>query len=63
MVASQAVIDDSGSEPQSRIFVLAGFVCTPNGWENFKSEWQAVLDQTPRWQAGSTDLPTGPSLV
>ena len=54
MVASQAVIDDSGSEPQSRNFVLAGFVCTPKGWENFKPEWQA-LGMDHGWRADGLD--------
>jgi Protein of unknown function (DUF3800) len=48
MVTPQAAIDDSGSEPQSRIFVLAGFVSTPEGWANFAPEWQAVLDESPK---------------
>jgi hypothetical protein len=43
-----AVVDDSGSEPQSRIFVLAGFVGTPDDWAKFAPEWQAVLDLPPK---------------
>jgi hypothetical protein len=45
--APQAVVDDSGSEPQSRVFVLAGFVSTGDGWANFAPEWRAVLDEPP----------------
>jgi hypothetical protein len=48
MVIRQAVVDDSGSEPQSRIFVLAGFVGTSDDWAKFAPEWQAVLDLSPK---------------
>jgi hypothetical protein len=48
MVTRQAVVDDSGSEPQSRIFVLAGFVGTSDDWTKFAPEWQAVLDLPPK---------------
>jgi hypothetical protein len=48
MAKFQAVVDDSGSEPQSRMFVLAGFVGTPDDWAKFAPEWQAVLDLPPK---------------
>jgi hypothetical protein len=44
----QAVIDDSGSEPQSRIFVLAGFAASANAWANFAVDWRAALDEPPK---------------
>jgi hypothetical protein len=47
MMSPQAVIDDSGSEPQSRVFVLAGFVSTSDGWTDFAKDWRAVLDEPP----------------
>jgi Protein of unknown function (DUF3800) len=44
----QAMIDDSGTEPQSPIFILGGFVAAADGWAKFSSDWQAVLDQPPK---------------
>lgn len=44
----QAVIDDSGSEPQSRVFVLAGFAASASAWKNFAVEWRAALDAPPK---------------
>lgn len=35
----QAFIDDSGSEPQSDIFVLAGLISTIERWEKLTREW------------------------
>jgi hypothetical protein len=44
----QAAIDDSGSEPQSPIFILAGFVAPFGAWLQFTAEWQALLDKPPK---------------
>jgi hypothetical protein len=44
----QAMIDDSGSEPQSYIFVLGGFIAPAAQWAKFSAEWQAALDQPPK---------------
>jgi hypothetical protein len=44
----QAFIDDSGSEPQSQIFVLAGLVADHTAWARFSDEWQAACDLTPK---------------
>ncbi len=43
----QAYSDDSGSEPNSPIFILAGFVTTQQRWAAFSHEWQALLDEPP----------------
>jgi len=43
----QAVIDDSGSEPQSRFFILAGFAAPASGWIGFVSDWKAALAEPP----------------
>jgi hypothetical protein len=48
ILSPQAVVDDSGSEPNSQFFVLAGFIASANNWAAFSDEWQAALDQTPR---------------
>jgi len=47
ILAPQAVIDDTGSEPQSPIFILAGFVTSAERWAAFSGEWQAALDEPP----------------
>jgi hypothetical protein len=44
----QAFIDDSGSEPQSPIFVLGGLVADHTAWARFSDAWQAALDLTPK---------------
>ena len=44
----QAFIDDSGNEPQSQIFVLAGFISTHKKWAEFSDEWQAELNKEPK---------------
>ncbi|MDR3658285.1 MAG: DUF3800 domain-containing protein [Mycobacterium sp.] len=46
-MALQAFVDDSGCEPQSHIFVLAGFVASPQQWAAFSADWQAALDEQP----------------
>ena len=43
----QAVVDDSGNEPNSHVFVLAGFVAPAANWVALTDEWRAVLDQKP----------------
>jgi hypothetical protein len=44
----QACIDDSGSEPKSPNFVLAGFVANVSQWERFTDLWEAKLHENPR---------------
>jgi uncharacterized protein DUF3800 len=44
----QAAIDDSGSEPQSPVFILAGFAAPFGAWLNLSGEWQALLDKEPK---------------
>lgn len=39
--------DDSGSEPTSRYFVLAGFISTAGRWAAFSDAWKAELDGGP----------------
>jgi hypothetical protein len=43
----QAFIDDSGSEPQSPIFVLGGFIASHDQWAKFADEWDAALKEPP----------------
>jgi Protein of unknown function (DUF3800) len=43
----QGYIDDSGSEPQSKFFLLGGFVSTISRWAQFSNEWHAVLNKPP----------------
>ena len=44
----QAAIDDSGSEPQSPTFILAGFAAPFGAWLSFSQSWQTVLDKPPK---------------
>jgi hypothetical protein len=44
----QAFFDDSGNEPTSPIFVLAGFITTNQRWAAFSDEWQLALEEPPR---------------
>jgi len=44
----QGFFDDSGNEPTSPIFVLAGFITTNQQWAAFSDEWQLALDEPPR---------------
>jgi Protein of unknown function (DUF3800) len=44
----QAFFDDSGNEPSSPLFVLAGLITTHEQWAKFSNEWQAILDGPPR---------------
>jgi len=39
--------DDSGSHPESPIFVLGGLVSTVDSWKLFSAEWDAKLRQEP----------------
>jgi hypothetical protein len=48
LMVLQAFFDDSGNEPTSPIFVLAGLVTTHERWARFSEEWRAVLDGPPR---------------
>jgi hypothetical protein len=42
-MALQFYIDDSGSEPNSSIFVLAGFMSSDDMWMEFSKTWQSTL--------------------
>jgi len=50
----QCYIDDSGSEPNSEYFVLAGFVASVGEWIRFASDWQDALISEPRLDAFKT---------
>ena len=41
-------IDDSGSNKQEPVMVLAGYVAGFTSWIDFSDEWQAVLDEYPK---------------
>lgn len=43
----QVYIDDSGSEPQSPVIVLAGFVADHDQWAKFSDEWDTALKEPP----------------
>jgi hypothetical protein len=47
-LAPQWFIDDSGSEPQQPIFVLAGFLASVESWSAFSNEWAAALAAPPK---------------
>ncbi len=42
-----AYVDDSGSDPTSHVFVLAGFVSTAPRWRAFSNEWDAICAEPP----------------
>jgi hypothetical protein len=44
----QAAIDDSGSEPQSPTFILAGLAAPFGAWLAFAAAWKALLDKPPK---------------
>src|ERR1700680_5111703 len=44
----QAYVDDSGSDWQSKAFILAGFVATPSQWDAFKKDWRDALNLPPK---------------
>jgi len=41
----QAMIDDSGTEPQSHVFILGGLIASAADWVKFSIDWRTVLDQ------------------
>ena len=43
----QGYFDDSGSDLQSPIYVVAGLIAAPEVWANFESDWQGVLLESP----------------
>src|SRR3974390_2605970 len=47
IIQPQACVDDSGSEPQSPIFVFAGFIASAKQWADFSADWQKALDEPP----------------
>lgn len=49
MAASNDVahMDHSGSEPQSPVCVVAGFVASAELWQNFSDEWDRVMREQP----------------
>lgn len=51
LVVLQAFIDDSGSEPNSPVFVLAGYIATTEAWARFADDWAAEM-------AGDDEFPT-----
>lgn len=44
----QAYLDDSGSEPSSPIFFLAGFIASESSWRAFEADWLAALNLEPK---------------
>jgi hypothetical protein len=47
MALQQTFIDDSGSDPNSFVFVLAGFCATPVQWAAFTDDWVKALAISP----------------
>ncbi|MBK76635.1 MAG: hypothetical protein CME85_14275, partial [Henriciella sp.] len=47
IMALTAFLDDSGSEPQSKHFVLAGFVSAAEQWAQIADRWKEVCDASP----------------
>jgi hypothetical protein len=47
MIFLQGAFDDSGSDPTSPIFVLAGFVANAGQWRRFAKAWQTKLAADP----------------
>lgn len=43
-----AFVDDSGSGGDAPYFVLAGYVASEAAWNKFVTDWQAVLDLSPK---------------
>jgi hypothetical protein len=43
----QAYIGDSGNVPEHKVFVLGGFVSTPDRWRAFSDEWIKALQLDP----------------
>lgn len=46
-MALQAFVDDSGSEPQSPVMVLAGHISSTARWLSFADEWREALLKPP----------------
>lgn len=44
----QALIDESQSHEDPRVFVLAGYIATVQGWEKLTAEWKRILGGPPR---------------
>jgi hypothetical protein len=44
----QAHVDDSGNEPQSRVFVVAGFLASSVQWAAFSDEWEKTIHRAPK---------------
>jgi hypothetical protein len=44
----QLAADASGNEPQSPVFVIAGFVAPAAKWADFSAAWQVALDEPPK---------------
>lgn len=47
MAMLQCYVDDSGSQPADKVFVLAGFVARADAWAKFSDDWQNELDRAP----------------
>ncbi|MFZ3340961.1 MAG: DUF3800 domain-containing protein [Terriglobales bacterium] len=43
----QAFVDDSGSDRQGPVYLLAGYVSSISSWEKFSVLWRKVLDEEP----------------
>jgi hypothetical protein len=43
----EVYVDDSGSDPQSKIFYLGGFISTVERWAAFSKEWDSALALLP----------------
>ena len=48
LVILQACFDDSGSEPNSNAYVLAGWMAPVPAWELFTDEWEVELKAGPK---------------
>jgi len=47
IISITAYIDDSGSEPSSKIFVLGGVALPAGWWARLSEEWRGILDASP----------------
>jgi hypothetical protein len=45
--AFEMYVDDSGSEPQGKIFFLGGFISTVDAWTRLSNAWDAALALSP----------------
>jgi hypothetical protein len=48
LIDPQLAADASGNEPQSPVFVIAGFVAPAAKWADFSAAWQVALDEPPK---------------